>query len=54
MATPGNANDSPYPRKMIRMMPDGSGSVAGDAAYGDIKNRSAIRDSGRRAAIDPV
>ena len=26
-ATPGNANDSPYPRKMVRMTPDGSGRL---------------------------
>ena len=53
MATPGNANGSPYPRKMIKTMSDGSGDVVGDAAYGSIKNRSAIRDGGRRAVIDP-
>ena len=53
MVTPGNANDSPYLRKMIKMMPDGSGDVVGDAAYGGIKNCNAIRDSGRRAVIDP-
>ena len=53
MATPGNASGSPYPRKMIRIIPDGSGGVAGGAAYGGIKNRSAIRDGGRRAVMDP-
>ena len=52
-ATLGNANGSPYPRKMIRIIPDGSGGVAGGAAYGGIKNRNAIRDGGRMAAMDP-
>ena len=51
--TPGNATDSPHLRKMIKMMPDGSGGVVGDAAYGGIKNCNAMRDSGRRAVIDP-
>ena len=53
MVTPGVANDSPYLRKMIKMMPPGSGDVLGDAAYGGIKNCNAIRDSGRRPVIDP-
>ena len=52
MVTPGKANDSPYLRKMIEMMPEGSGDVLGDAAYGGVKNCNAIRDSGRRAVID--
>ena len=53
MVTPGVANDSPYLRKMIDMMPPGSGDVLGDSAYGGIKNCNAIRDSGRRPIIDP-
>ena len=53
MVTPGVANDSPYLRKMIDMMPPGSGDVLGDAAYGGVKNCNAIRDSGRRPVIDP-
>ena len=52
MVTPGKANDSPYLRKMIEMMPEGFGDVLGDAAYGDIKNCNAIRDSGRRAVME--
>ncbi len=42
MVTPGHANDSPYLKKMIEMMPGGSGDVLGDAAYGGVKNCSAI------------
>ena len=53
MVTPGKANDSPYLKKMMDMMPRGSGDVLGDAAYGGIKNCNAIRDSGRRPVIDP-
>ena len=34
MVTPGKANDSPYLRKMIEMMPDGSGNVLGSCAGG--------------------
>ena len=52
MVTPGKANDSPYLRKMIEMMPPGSGDVLADAAYGGIKNCNAIRDSGRRAVME--
>ena len=52
MVTPGQANDSPYLRKMIEMMPEGSGDVLGDAAYDGVKNCNAIRDSGRRAIVD--
>ena len=52
MVTPGQANDSPYLRKMIEVMPEGSGDMLGDAAYGGVKNCNAIRDSGRRAVID--
>ena len=50
--TPGHANDSPYLKKMIGMMPGGSGDVLGDAAYCGVKNCSAIRDSGRRAVME--
>ena len=50
--TPGRANDSPYLRKMIEMMPPDSGDVLADAAYGSIKNCNAIRDSGRRAVME--
>ena len=53
MVTPGSANDSPYLRKMIKMMPSGSGDLLGDAAYGGVKNCNAVRDSGRRPIIDP-
>ena len=53
MVTPGKAGDSPYLRKMVGMMPDGSGDVLGSAIYGGVKNRKAIRNSGRRAVIDP-
>ena len=53
MVAYGNANDSPYPRMMIRMLPDGSGDLLGDAAYGGIKNCNAVRESGRRPVIDP-
>ena len=53
MATPGHANDSPYLKKVIGMMPGGSGNVLGDAAYGGVKNCNAIRDSGRRPIMDP-
>ena len=53
MVTPETANDSPYLRKMIKMMPNGSGDVVGDATYGGVKNCNAIRDSGRRPVIDP-
>ena len=52
MVTPGKANDSPYLRKMIDMMPEGSGDVLADAAYGGIKNCNAIRDSGRWAVME--
>ena len=52
MVTPGKANDSPCLRKMIEMMPPGSGNVLADAAYGGIKNCNAIRDSGRRAVME--
>ena len=38
MVTPGETNDSPYLRKMIKMMPNGSGNLLGDSAYGGIKN----------------
>ena len=34
MVTPGKANDSPYLREMIEMMPDGSGDVLGSCAGG--------------------
>ena len=30
------------PEKMIEMMPEGSGDVLGDAAYGGVKNCNAI------------
>ena len=53
MVTPGHANDSPYLKKMIGMMPGGSGDVLGDAVYGSVKNCNAIRDSGHRPIIDP-
>ena len=52
MVTPGHANDSPYLKKMIGMMPGGSGDVLGDAAYGGVKNCSSIRDSGCRAVME--
>ena len=53
MVTPGKANDSPYLRKMIEMMPEGSGDVLGRCGVrGGVKNCNAIRDSGRRAVID--
>ena len=51
--TPGEANDSPYLRKMIKMMPNGSGDLLGDSAYGGVKNCNAVRDSGRRPIINP-
>ena len=50
--TPGNANDSPYLRQMIEMLPEGDGDVPADAAYGGVENCDAIRDSGRRTVID--
>ena len=50
--TPGNANDSPYLRQMIEMLPEGDGDVPADAAYGGIENCNAVRDGGRRAIID--
>ena len=53
IVTPGEANDSPYLRKMIEMLPEGSGDVLADSAYGDKKNCQAIEDSGRRPIIDP-
>ena len=53
MVTTGEANDSPYLRKMIKMMPNGSGNLLGDSAYGGIKNCDAVRDSGRRPIIYP-
>ena len=48
MVTSGKANDSPYPRMMIKMLPRGSGDLLGDAACRGIKNCNAVRDSGRR------
>ena len=50
--TPGEVNDSPYLRKMIKMMPAGSGNLLGDNAYGGVENCNAIRDSGRRPIIN--
>ena len=51
--TPGNANDSPHLRTMIETLPEGDGDVLADAIYGGVRNCNAIRDSGRRAIIDP-
>ena len=53
MVTPGKANDSPYLRELIGMMPPGSGDMPGDSAYGGVENCNAIRYSGRRPIIDP-
>ena len=52
VVTPGNANDSPYLRQMVEMLPEGDGDVLADAAYGGVENCDAIRDSGRRSIID--
>ena len=49
----GTANDSPYLRMMISAMPPGCGVAAADAAYGGKKNCGAVRDSGRKPAIQP-
>ena len=43
--TPREVNDSLYMRKMIKVMPNGSGNLLGDSAYGGIKNCNALRDS---------
>lgn len=51
MVTHGEANDSLYLRKMIKMMPNGSGNLLGDSAYGGVENCDAVRDSGRRPII---
>ena len=51
--TPGNCNDSPQLRYMVEVLPEGNGDVLADTAYGGIKNCNAIRDSGRRAIINP-
>ena len=53
MVTPGKANDSPYLRAMIAMMPHGSGYVLADARYGGMENCQAVQDSGRRPIIEP-
>ena len=50
--TAGNASDSPYLRLMVGTLPEGDGDALADAAYGEVKNCNAIRDSGRRAIID--
>ena len=51
--TPGKANDTPYLREMLIRMPRGYSDVLGDSQYGGVKNCQAVRDSGRRAVIDP-
>ena len=51
--TPGKANDSPYLREMLTKMPRGSGDMLADSQYGGVENCQAVRDSGRRAVIDP-
>ena len=51
--TPGEANDSPYLREMIKMMPSDSGDLLGDSAYGGVENCNAVPDSGRRPVINP-
>ena len=53
MVTPGKANDSPYLRAMIAMMPRGSGHVPADAQYGGMENCQAVQDSGCRPVIEP-
>ena len=52
MVVSGKANDSPYPRMIIKMLPGGSGDLLGDAAFRVIKNCNAVRESGRRPVID--
>ena len=51
--TPGRANDSPYLREMLAGMPRGSGHMQADAQYCGVENCRAVRDSGRRAVIEP-
>lgn len=53
IVTPGHASDSPYLRQMIPTLPEGDGYVLADAAYDGVENCNAVRDSGRRAIIDP-
>ena len=52
MVTPGRANDSPYLRAMIAMMPHGSGYVLADAQYGGMENCQAVQDGGCRPVIE--
>ena len=51
--TPGKANDSPYLRQMIEMLPQGTGNVLADSMYGGKKNCQSIKDSGRIPIIEP-
>ena len=53
VVTLGKANDSPYLRKMIEMLPKGFGYVMADAMYGGKKNCRTIADSGRKPIIEP-
>ncbi len=38
---------------MLTRMPRGSGDVLADSQHGRVKNCQTVRDSGRRAVIDP-
>ena len=52
MAAPGRADDPPYLRAMIAMMPHGSGYVLADAQYGGMENCQAVQDGGCRPVIE--
>ena len=49
---PGIANNSPYLRAMIEMLPEGGGYILADAAYGGVENCDTILNIGRGAIID--